>query len=147
MRLDQESIGKISAFIAQNVLGSPVIVREAGDRIRINDILVYKHNGHWVVTRKGIKINDFAFRSWAVAYAVAFANNNASVNRYLEFNDKKLVKLREDKDLYKYHMNQAIKRGDDTKACIIEGRLSRTDQEISELVDEAQQVLVYQRIA
>lgn len=82
-----------------------------------------------------------------MAYAVAFANNNASVNRYLEFNDKKLIKLREDKDLYKYHMNQAIKRGDDTKACIIEGRLSRTDQEISELVDEAQQVLVYQRIA
>jgi hypothetical protein len=51
------------------------------------------------------------------------------------------------KDIYKYHRKQALKRHDESKAYIIEDRLSRTYAEISELVDDAQQVLLYQRMA
>lgn len=147
MRLDQGSIGKISDFIVQHALFSPVIVQESSDRIRVNDVIAEHEDGTWRVSRKGKFLEEFSYRSWAIAYAVALVNNNKSVNSYLQNSEKKLSKLIADRNLYRYHREQALRKSDDFKACIIEDRLSRTEGEISELLSEAQQVLVYQQIA
>lgn len=147
MRLDRGSIGKISDFIAQHALFAPVIVQESSDRIRVNDVLAENDNGIWRVSRRGKLLEEFSYRSWAIAYAVALVNNNKSVNSYLQNGEKKLSKLIADRNLYRYHRDQALRKNDDFKACIIEDRLSRTEGEIFDLLSEAQQVLVYQQIA
>lgn len=147
MKLDQTSIAKISDFIAQNSAGAPVIVQESNTKIRVNDILIQHDSGNWKVLRRGKLVDEFVYRSWALAYAVATVNGNQSVNQFLSKSDRKLAKLTADKDIYKYHRQQALKRHDEFKACIIEDRLSRTYAEISDLVDDAQQVLLYQRMA
>ena len=146
MRLDQTSIGKISAFIAEHVTRSPVITNDSADVVRVNDMTIRPELGSWAVSTRKESLASFPYKSWALAYAVARANNNKHVQDYLSTNGTRLSKLQIDKDLYNYHLRQALRRGDDTKACIIEGRLSRTEQEIFELLDEAQQVLLYQRI-
>ncbi len=146
MRLDQGSIGKISDFIAQHAAGASIIMQESEDRIRVNDMIIKNVDGVWQVMRRGELLDEFMYRSWAVAYAVAYANGNSSVNQFLSTSEQKLAKLTTDKDLYKYHRNQALKRCDELKAYIIEDRLSRTNAEISELIGDARQVLLYQRM-
>lgn len=147
MRLDQGSIGKIADFIAHHAVMAPVIVQESPYRIRVNDAIIEHEDGAWQVSRRGRIVDEFSYRSWAVAYAVALVNNNRSVTSYLQNNEKKLSKLVADRNLYRYHRDQALRKNDDFKACIIEDRLSRTEGEIFDLLSEAQQVLVYQQIA
>lgn len=147
MKLDQGSIGKISNFISQHVPLSPVIVQESSGRIRVNDVIAENDGGVWKVSRRGSTPEEFSYKSWAIAYAVALINNNRSVNSYLQNSEKKLAKLITDRNLYRYHREQALRRNDEFKACIIEDRLSRTEGEIFELLDESQQVLLYQQIA
>ena len=146
MRLDQESIGKISAFIAEHVTKSPVIIQESHNRVRVNDVIVEDKDGSWTVQKRSNKLGSFTYKSWALAYAVGYVTGNAPVVRYLDDREQTLSRLKIDKDLYKHHLKQALKRGDDIKIDVIEGRLSRTEGEIFELLDEAQQVLLYQRI-
>ena len=146
MRLDQESIGKISAFIAEHVTKSPVIIQESHNRVRVNDVIVEDKDGSWTVQKRSNKLGSFTYKSWALAYAVGYVTGNAPVVRYLDDREQTLSRLKIDKDLYNHHLKQALKRGDDINIDVIEGRLSRTEGEIFELLDEAQQVLLYQRI-
>lgn len=146
MRLDQESIGKLSAFIAEHVTKSPIITQDGINRLRVNDVIVEKSVGSWLVTKKSNKIGAFTYKSWALAFAVSYVTSNTSVLRYLESKESQLSRLKIDRDLYNYHLKQALKREDEIKIDVIEGRLSRTESEIFEILDEAQQVLLYQRI-
>ena len=146
MRLDQGLIGKITSFIDRNATIAPVIVQESPDRFRVNDVIVERDDS-WHISRKGRDLASFSYKSWAIAYAVALVNGSQSTVNYLQNNEQKLSKLMVDRDLYRHHRDQALKRNDDFKACIIEDRLSRTEGEIFELLDEAQQVLLYQQIA
>ena len=146
MRLDQESIGKISAFIAENVASNPVIIRDGAHSIRVNDWVITEEDASWKVSRRGKNVRLFSYKAWALAFAVAQANNDSSISSYLASNEDKLNRLKVDREIYNHHLRQATIRGDEVKINIIEGRLSRTEQEMFELMDEAQQVLLYQRI-
>ena len=146
MRLDQGSIGKISAFIAEHVTKSPIITQDGPDKVRVNDLVINKLDGAWLVRKRTHPLGTFTYKSWALAYAVSYVTDNTPVTRYLETKESSLSRLKIDKDLYNHHLKQALKRGDDMKIGVIEGRLSRTESEIFEVLDEAQQVLLYQRI-
>lgn len=146
MRLDEDSLGKIMGFVSKHAKGESIISRD-GDVIRVNDMLISKRGHQWQVSKRGHALMQFSFRSWALAYAVAQSSGNEGIDSYLANSEQKLCRLLADKQIYDHHYWNSVERGDAIKASIIEHRLSRTDSEINQLLDSAQQVVIYQRFA
>lgn len=146
MKFDLTSLGKISEFIEKNASAAPIIAADDINLYRVRDYIIKFNNNAWEVYQYGELVETFSFRNWAIGYAVARISKNTRVSIYLSETETKLVRLMNDKTLYDYHRKQAISRNDDTKRSIIESRLSRTDRDIAELMDDTRQILTYQRV-
>jgi hypothetical protein len=146
MKLDSTALAKIEEFIAKHV-ADELIISPEGSNIRVNDLLITNADSKWEVSRADELLAIFTIKSWALAYSVARSNGDTSTANFMLKSESTLDKLTADKQLYEYHLRLAQDRGDEVKETIIDNRLSRTEYEIYGVLDDAQHVLTYQRIA
>ena len=146
MRLDPQSLSKIEDFIARNV-SRELVIAPADEGIMVKDLLIKAADDRWEVSKGDELLAIFTLRSWALAYAVAKARGDWETTKFMIQSESRLDKLTADKQLYEYHRAVAQDRNDIVKETIIDGRLSRTETEISDVIDDAQQVVSYQRFA
>ena len=146
MKLDPKALAKIEEFIARHV-ANELIISPEGSNIRVKDLLVVEVDNKWEVSRDEDLLAVFTLKSWALAYAVARSIGDSATANFMIKSESTLDKLTADKQLYEYHLRLAQDRGDEFKETIIDNRLSRTEYEIYGVLDDAQQVVSYQRIA
>ena len=146
MKLDPKALAKIEEFIAKHV-ADELIISPEGTNIRVKDLLITQSDSKWEVTRTDELLAIFTIKAWALAYAVARSNGDTATANFMIKSESTLDKLTADKQLYEYHLRLAQDRGDEVKETIIDNRLSRTEYEIYGVLEDAQQVVSYQRIA
>jgi hypothetical protein len=145
MNLDQTSVNKIVDFIERHVTQELVIAEESRS-IHVNDLVVERILTKWSVKRAKDELAQFHSKTWAIAYAVAVATNNKHVYEFLDRSERRLHKLRVDRSLYDFHHRMAIRNHDETMRSLLEGRLNKTTNDLTEVVSDAHQVLLYQSI-
>ena len=146
MKLDPKALVKIEEFIAKHV-ADELIISPEGSKIRVKDLLITHTDSKWEVSRTDDLLAIFTIKAWALAYAVARSSGDTATANFMIKSESTLDKLTADKQLYEYHLRLAQDRGDEFKETIIDNRLSRTEYEIYGVLDDAQQVVSYQRIA
>lgn len=137
-KLDQTSIGDKLNYVIQTTIPTITypIISKGSDWIRVNDILITEKNERYNITRKGIFLADFAKKSWAIAYAVAFYQGIFTTCVMLKTYGAKLDKCLEEIERYTYHSEVARKNNNISKEKIISDRLSRTLSEYTFIMDE-----------
>jgi hypothetical protein len=137
--LDQKSIGNKLNYVIESTIPTITnfpIISKGSDWVRVNDILITQKNDRYKVTRKGIFLEEFYKRSWAVAYSVSLCQSDYSACAVLKANNHRLGKYLEEIERYSYHLEHAQNRGDYSKEKIISDRLSRTLGEYELILEE-----------
>jgi hypothetical protein len=137
-KLDQTSIGDKLNYVIQTTIPTITfpIISKGSNWIRVNDILITEKNERYNITRKGIFLADFAKRSWATAYAVAFYQGDFTSCVMLKTYGAKLDKYLEEIERYSYHLGLARENNNFSRENIISDRLSRTLSEYTFIMDE-----------
>jgi hypothetical protein len=136
---DQTSIGNKLNYVIESTIPTITnfpIISKGSDWVRVNDILITQKNDRYIVTRRGVFLEEFFKRSWAVAYSVSLCQSNFSTCSILKANNMRLGKYLEEIERYNYHLDQAHDRGDYSKGKIISDRLSRTLGEYDLILEE-----------
>lgn len=141
MNLDQISISKIETFIEKSVANEPII-EITPNWFRIRNIFIKQRFHKWEVCHNK-KVTIFSYKTWAVAYAMSICNNNYRLSEFLCKVEKRLIKLKVDQLLYKFHQS---KTNDKNKYEILQQRLDQTQYALEELHLDTRQMLLYQSI-
>lgn len=123
-----------------NELDAPVLSVKQ-NCVTVGPYKVVTQSNLYRVQRSGNTVAEFTLRSWAVAFALRIHNNDRRTADYLLGAEMKYRKISEDRYVYRKHLSRAVRRGDQSKICLYQARLSRVDSELDALIADVEPVL------
>ena len=139
---EKYSYQKINRFFVEQIpqLETPII-NDKHNCVSVGPYRVITNGKLFEVWHSRRLLHEFSHRSWGVGYALCMYRRNSETASKLAKIDQQYIRLDQERYIYKYHIDVSKKSNNTSREEMLEGRLSRTDNEIFALEQQAKTIL------